>query len=74
MMDEVRVTIRAAHVIAQAAERHGIEELVQPILAELLAEADRHLSPMSSIRSRPARQPAMAGAGRRDDMDEEIPF
>jgi single-strand DNA-binding protein len=25
-------------------------------------------------RSAPARQPAMAGAGRRDDMDDEIPF
>jgi single-strand DNA-binding protein len=28
----------------------------------------------SSGRSAPARQPAMAGAGRRDDMDDEIPF
>jgi single-strand DNA-binding protein len=27
-----------------------------------------------SGRSAPARQPAMAGAGRRDDMDDEIPF
>ena len=25
-------------------------------------------------RSAPARQPAMAGAGRRDDMDDDIPF
>ena len=28
----------------------------------------------SGGRSAPARQPAMAGAGRRDDMDDEIPF
>jgi single-strand DNA-binding protein len=28
----------------------------------------------SSGRSSPSRQPAMAGAGRRDDMDDEIPF
>jgi single-strand DNA-binding protein len=28
----------------------------------------------SSGRGAPARQPAMAGAGRRDDMDDEIPF
>jgi single-strand DNA-binding protein len=28
----------------------------------------------SGGRSTPARQPAMAGAGRRDDMDDEIPF
>jgi single-strand DNA-binding protein len=31
-------------------------------------------SSASSGRSAPARQPAMAGAGRRDDMDDEIPF
>ena len=28
----------------------------------------------SGGRSAPARQPAMAGAGRRDDMDDEVPF
>jgi single-strand DNA-binding protein len=31
-------------------------------------------SSASSGRSAPSRQPAMAGAGRRDDMDDEIPF
>ena len=31
-------------------------------------------SSASGGRSAPARQPAMAGAGRRDDMDDEIPF
>jgi single-strand DNA-binding protein len=31
-------------------------------------------SSSSGGRSAPARQPAMAGAGRRDDMDDEIPF
>ncbi len=31
-------------------------------------------SSTSGGRSAPARQPAMAGAGRRDDMDDEIPF
>jgi hypothetical protein len=50
--------------------------LIQPILAEPLAEADRQLSP-SSIRSRPTRQPEDISRFRRSyetDTDEEIPF
>jgi hypothetical protein len=77
VLDELRLNARAAKLLLHYADRLGVDsDAMQPVLAELLGEIDRGLEEMHFARrpNTPVRQPAMAGAGRRADMDDEIPF